>query len=220
MLFPFLIFAEPKEIFDRVAARAPWFAPFSYCTAGFFVLTWLGGCWNSIQEGLRWWSLLGPAIASTLFVGVASLGSTTVLYVAHLAFRGRKAVRPTYRKLFSLNIHCAFVLILGELFNFLLVRTELMQGHNFPLPNRFPLGLDLLILGAKEPNIYLTILLHSTSVFALWYLVVLARGLKPVIASSTARSTAIAATLWLVGVGIVIGIIYRAGGGTIFRVTM
>lgn len=220
MFFPFLIFAEPREVFDGIEARSPRLVPFLYCTLGFFIITWLGGCWNNIREGLRWWSLLGPAMAAILFVEVASHGSSMVLYTACRVFRGEKAGGPTYRRLFSLNIHCALILILGEIVNFLLVRTELMQDYNFPLPHRFPLGLDLLILGVKEPNIYLTVLLHGTSVFVLWYLVVLARGLKYVTGSGMSRSASIAATLWLIGVGAVIGIIYSAGGGTIFRVTM
>jgi hypothetical protein len=220
VLFPFLIIAEPKDIFERVAARAPWFAPLAYCMVGFFIITWLGGCWTNIRAGLQWWSLLGPAAASVFFVGAASIGSTAILYAACGAMREPELERPTYRKLFSLNNHCALVLILGELVNFLLVRAGPMQDYNLPFPNRFPLGLDLLILGVKEPNIYLAILLHSTSVFVLWYLVVLARGLKYLTGSVSARTTAIVITLWLTGMGIIVGIIHSAGGGTIFRVTM
>jgi len=220
MLYPFLIFAEPKEIFNRITFRAPLFGPPAYCTIGFFFITWLGGCWTNIRAGLQGWSLLGPAIASIFFVGVTSLGSTTILYAACGTFRGPEMDRPTYKKLFSLNTHCAFVLILGEVVNFLLVRTGLTQYHNLPFPNRFPLGLDLLLLGAKEPNIYIAVFLHSTSVFVLWYLVILARGLKYITGSSRVRSAAIAATLWLLGVGAVIGIVYSTGGGTMFLITM
>jgi hypothetical protein len=122
--------------------------------------------------------------------------------------------------LFSLNTHCALILILGELINFLLVRTGALQDYSLPLPNRFPLGLDLLLLGAKEPNIYLTILLHSTSIFVLWYFAALAAGLKYTTGSGWARSAAIVTTIWLLGVGLVVGIVYSAGGGTMFRITM
>ena len=220
MLFPFLILAEPKEVFERVAVRSPWLAPLASCTVGFFIILWLGGCWTNIREGLRWWSLLGPAIASTLFVGVASLGTSMVLYSICRVAGGNGSDRPTYRALFSLNTHCAPILILGELINILLVHSGLLQDFNLVLPNRFPLGLDLLLLGAKEPNIYLTIFLHGTSVFVLWYLAVLARGLKYTTGLSSARSAAIAATVWLIGVGLVIGIVYGAGGGTVFRISM
>lgn len=220
MLFPFLILAEPQKVFERVATRAPWLAPLITCTAGFFIVIWLGGCWTNIREGLRLWPLLGPAIASILFVGMASVGSAAALCAACRAVRSRCSDGRTYRSLFSLNIHCAVILVLGELFNFLLVRAPMVQDWDLPLRNRFPLGLDLLLLGVKEPNIYLTILLHGTSIFILWYLVALAAGLKHITGLSSARSAAIAATVWLLGVGLVVGIVYSAGGGTVFRITM
>jgi len=220
VLYPLLILSEPEEVFKRVAVNSTWLAPLAYCTGGFFVITWLGGCWANLREGLRWWSLLGPAIGSIFFIGTASFASTAMLYASCLVFRCRQSNWPAYRMLFSLNIHCALVLMLGELINFLLVHTNLIQEFNFPFPNRFPLGLDLLILGVKEPNIYLAVLLHSTGVFILWYFVVLTRGLKHLTGSSLTRAAAMAAILWLAGVGAVIGIVYSAGGGTIFRVTM
>jgi hypothetical protein len=220
MSVPILILAEPKEVFPKIAAHSPWFPPFALCVVCFFVVAWLGGCWTSIREGLQWGALLGPAIASILFVALISVGSTAMLYVVFRAIRGHGSAWPSYKTLFSLNTHCALILILGELINVLLVRADLIHLYNPALPNRFPLGLDLLILGAKEPNIYLSVLLHGTSVFILWYLVVLAKGLSYVTGSSPARAAAIAATLWLVGIGFAIGIIYSAGGGTIFRITL
>lgn len=220
MLHSFLILAEPKNVFNRIAADSPWFAPLAYCTGGFFIITWLGGCWTDIRQGLQWWSLLGPAIASTLFIGMAGLGSTAAIYVIYRIIGGQQLAAPMYRSLFSLNIHCAVILVLGELFNFLLVRAPMVQDWDLPLRNRFPLGLDVLLLGVKEPNIYLTIFLHSTSVFVVWYLLVLAAGLKYTTGLSSARSAAIAATVWLLVVGLVVGIVYSAGGGTVFRITM
>jgi hypothetical protein len=157
---------------------------------------------------------------SVLFVGAALLGATTVLYCAEALTLAGSPNRIGYRALFSLNAHCAIIVVLGEAINFLMVHTNILTEYDFPLANRFPLGLDLLILGVKEPNIYLTVLLHSTGAFILWYFVVLTRGLKHLTGSSLIRAAAMAAILWLAGVGAVIGIVYSAGGGTIFRVTM
>ena len=78
MLFPFLILAEPKKVFERLATRSRWLAPLITCTVGFFIITWLAGCWTNIRDGLRLWSLLGPAIASMLIY---------LLMAAVLAFR-------------------------------------------------------------------------------------------------------------------------------------
>ncbi len=220
MLFPLLILAEPKKVFSRIESLAAWFAPLAYCAFGFFVITWLGGCWENISDGLRWWSLLGPAIAAPLIIGATGFGSTAVLYLANRITSLQASNPSTYRSLLSLNLHCMIILILGEMINFLLVRTALLHDNNFPLANRFPLGLDLLLLGAKEPNMYLTIFLHGTSIFIIWYLIVLAKGLSYVTGSSLARSVAIASILWLVGVVFVVGVVYSAGEGTVFRVMM
>jgi TRAP-type C4-dicarboxylate transport system permease small subunit len=219
-MIPFLILAEPQEMFTTIKSRAPWIFSLACCATCFFVVVWLGGCWTNIREGLRWWSLLGPAIVSILFVGVASCGSTMVLYAAQRVVVRQRSNRSTYRTLFSLNTHCLLIVILGEAINFLLMHTEIIQDYDLPLPKRFPLGLDLLLLVAKDPNIYLAILLHGASIFILWYLVVLAKGLKYVSGSNMSRSVATVAALWLVAMALIIGMVHGAGGGTVFHISL
>jgi hypothetical protein len=220
MFSPLLVLADPIEVFRRVESSSPWIGPLIYCTLGLFVITWLGGCWETIADGLRWWSLIGPAVFAPLVVGITGLGSATVLYLVQRIASKPGSNGPQYRTILSLNSHCAIILILGEVVNFLLVHADVVQNLTLPLTNRFPLGLDLLLLGAKEPNIYLSILLHSTSVFVIWYFVVLAKGLRYLIGTSLARSTTPVAVLWLVGVMIAVGGVYGAGGATVFRIVM
>jgi hypothetical protein len=215
-----VVLADPEEIFRDIRDRSRWITPLGYCALVFFLIIWLGGCWTDIREGLRWSSLLVPAVAAIVIVCVLGAASTLLLYVGHRVINGGRSGEPRYRTLFSLNMHCAIILVLGELVNFLLVHTGIPPPGNLPLANRFPLGLDLLLLGAKEPNIYMTILLHSTSAFTVWYLVILARGLRDVAHLSTAQAAAVALTLWLVGVGAILSVVYSAGGGTVFRVVV
>ena len=220
MYFPLLILADPAEVFRRVESRRPWLAPLGYCTLGIFAITWLGGCWENLSDGLRWWSLLGPAVFSPLAVGIACLGSTLVLYFGQQIAIERNLTGSSYGSLFSLNAHGALILILGEAVNFLLVHSRLLQGVRVSLSNRFPLGLDLLLLGAKEPNIYLNIILHSVSVFSIWYLVVIARGIQYLSGVSSLRAALIVGGLWLTMVVFAMSVVHVLGGGTVIRITL
>lgn len=220
MFFPLLVFADPAEVFRMVEYKRPWLAAIGYCTFGMFVITWLGGCWENVSDGLRWWSLLGPAFFSPLAVGIGCLGSTLVLYSALQIGAESKPDGPKFNSFFSLNIHCILILILGEVVNFLLVHSGLAQNLRLALTNRFPLGLDLLLLGVKEPNIYLNIILHSTSVFVVWYLVVLARGIRYLSGVSTGRAALIVGSLWLATVAFALGLVQALDGGTTIRIIL
>jgi hypothetical protein len=134
---------------------------------------------------------------------------------------GRRARGPrAFKTFFSVNIHCGVIFLLGEIVNFLLVRTNLLGEYSTPLPNRFPTGLDLFLVGIDEPNRYLAIILHCTSVFVLWYLVVLSKGIRVITSSGKIRAGVIVAGLWIVAVTIGLGMAYAAGGGTTIRVAL
>lgn len=117
-----------------------------------------------------------------------------------------------------MNIHCGVIFLLGEIVNFLLVQTNVLGGYSTPLPNRFPTGLDLFLVGIDVPNQYLAIILHCTSVFVLWYLVVLSKGIRVITNSGRIRAGVVVAGLWIVAVAIGLGLAYAAGGGTTIRI--
>ncbi len=190
------------------------------CMVVFFGIIWIGGCWHSLSDALTWSYLLGPALISPLFVGIVSVGSTMFLYLMNVVVGGRGRGAQSFKTLFSLNIHCAEILLLGEVINFLLVHASILGESGFPLPNRFPVGLDLILLAVDEPTIYTAILLHSTSCFVVWYLVVLAKGIAGITGSSRGRSALIVASLWFVVVAAALSLSYVAGGGTMIRITM
>jgi hypothetical protein len=102
----------------------------------------------------------------------------------------------------------------------LLVRAGLLGDYTTPLPGRFPVGLDILLLGVDDPNLYLSIILHSTSVFFVWYIVVLSLGIHVVTGTSKARAAVIATTLWCTLVLFAVGMAYAAGGGTTIRIRL
>jgi hypothetical protein len=212
------IFAEPTSSFQSILVKPVWRTAGALITAGFFLLIWLGGCWSDLSQGLKWINLLGPALVSPLIVGTVSLGTTTLLYLLNLILGGQETRSTSFKKLYSLNIHCGAIFLLGEVFNFLLVRSNILGDLPAPLRGRFPVGLDILLLGVDDPNLYLSVVLHSTSVFLIWYLVVLSLGLHVVTGTSKAKAAAISTTLWCTLVLLALGTVYAAGGGTTIRI--
>ncbi len=212
------ILATPDEALKRIANNPRSRLAVMICIGVFFLLAWLNGCWQNFTEAFNWSSLLGPALISPLIVGIVSLGTTSLIYLLHLILN-EKGERPTrFKTFYSVNIHCAVIFLLGEVVNFLLVRTNLLADHPAPLRGRFPVGLDVLLLGSDDPNIYLSIVLHSTSVFLIWYLIVLSLGIRVVTGTSKAKATIIAAALWCTVVLLALGAVYAAGGGTTIRI--
>ena len=214
------VLASPREIFAGIVERPRWRLPALFSVVILFVLLWLGGCWSDLSDALAWPKLLGPALISPLIVGIVSIGSTSFIYLMSAIVRRSEDRAASFRTLFSINVHCGIIFLLGEAVNFLLVRARLLGDDKFLLPNRFPVGLDLLLLGRNQPSIYLAILLHSTSVFILWYLVTLSLGIRSATGSSTLRSTIITISLWCFMVGLALSVVYALGGGTVVRFTI
>jgi hypothetical protein len=214
------IFASPSETFRGIADNPKSWTPLTTCVVIFFLLAWLSGCWQNFTDAFSWSNLLGPALISPLIVGIVSLGTTALIYLLNLILRDPEARSASFKTLYSVNIHCGMILLLGEVVNFLLLRANILGDHPTPLRERFPVGLDILLLGVDEPNLYLSIILHSTSVFLIWYLVVLALGIRVVAGTSKAKTVAIATTLWCTLVLLVLGMVYAAGGSTTIRIRL
>jgi hypothetical protein len=131
---------------------------------------------------------------------------------------GEEARFTRFRSLYSVNIHCGLIFLLGEIVNFLLIRTSLLGDYTPPLRGRFPVGLDLFLLGVEDPSLYLSMILHSTSIFLVWYFVVLSLGISTVTGLSRKKSAAIVMVVWCVTVGMALGAVYAAGGQTTIRI--
>lgn len=216
----FNILATPTEVFEIVVNKPRWLVPTLFCAGTLFLIVWLGGCWQDLSDGLRFGNLLGPALISLSIVVIVSLGTTTFIYLMCALLGGTDRDPQAFKKFFSVNIHCGVIFLLGEIVNFLLVRANTLGKHSAPLPNRFPAGLDFFLVGAADPNVYIAIILHSTSVFVLWYLVVLSMGIRAITGSGRIRAGVIAASLWGVVVVITLGVVYAAGGGTTIRIAV
>jgi hypothetical protein len=213
------ILNSPRETIGKICQEPTWRAAALFSASALFVLMWLGGCWQDLRQGLEWTSILGPALVTPLIVSIVALGTTAAIYA--LIVLGTGGSRwPVFKTLFSINIHCGAIFLLGEIINFLLMRTNILGDHATPLRGRFPVGLDILLLAVDDPNIYLAIILHSTSVFLIWYLVVLSLGIHIATGMSKTRATLISASLWITIVLLALSVAYAAGGDTTLRVRL
>ena len=212
--------ATPNEIFENIRLKPAWRSVLLLSVVSFFVLVWLGGCWSNLSQALEWTNLIGPALISPLIVGIVSLGTTALIYLLNLILGDHEARTKSFKTLYSVNIHCGMIFLLGEVVNFLLVRANILGDHPTPLRERFPVGLDILLLGVDDPNLYLSIILHSTSVFLIWYLVVLSLGISVVTGASKSKAAVITASLWCTLVLLALGAVYAAGGVTTIRIRL
>jgi hypothetical protein len=214
------IFAAPTPYLQEIIPKAAWRTTLAVVTTLFFILIWLGGCWTDLSQGLKWWRVVGPALISPIVVGLVSLGTTTILYFLNLILSGGETPAVKFKTLYSINIHCSLIFLLGEFLNFLLVRSDILSGPASPVRGRFPLGLDVFLLVVNDPSLYLSIVLHSTSVFVIWYLVVLSLGIRLATGISPAKAAIIAIAMWCVLVFMALGAAYAAGGETTIRLKL
>jgi hypothetical protein len=214
----FEILAIPVESLKKIVQQPKILAPLATTSIVLFMIMWLNECWQNIAEGIRWYQLLGPLVSAPTLLVAAVWGSTFVLYLFGIVLNDEQTPPHTFKTLLSINAHCAIIFLLGEVVNFLLARTGILGEHLTPLLGRFPVGLDLLLLAAEDPNIYLSIILHSTSVFLIWYLVVLALGIHLATGMSKARAAFVSASLWITIVLLALCAAYAAGGDTTIRI--
>ena len=78
--------------------------------------------------------------------------------------------------MFSLVSFCGIIFLIGEVLNFILMRLQIIKIGSYILPNRFPIGLDLFLIG-RHPSLPLAIFLHSINPIIIWYFATLSFGL-------------------------------------------
>ena len=116
--------------------------------------------------------------------------------------------------MFSLVSYCGIIFLIGEVVNFILMRIQLFKIPSSVLPNRFPIGLDLFLIG-RHPSLPFAIFLHSINPIIIWYFVVLSLGLYNVAGMNKNSARLVAVLMWAVGVGSVALIASIMGGTTV-----
>jgi len=145
MMNPFTVLFPSKEDFARIKSVPKWKSPYFAVVAGLSLLTWLKSCLRgtSLVADL---SVFGGAFISlsiSLFVLWSMLALS--LYLSSTLFNPDG--KNSYRSMFSLVSFCGIIFLIGEVLNFILLRIQIIKVSSYILPNRFPIGLDLFLLG-------------------------------------------------------------------------
>ena len=117
----------------------------------------------------------------------------------------------SYKAIISVITYCGVIFLLGEITNSLLIHARLIDHTQYTLPDRFPLGLDILLLG-KTIHPAWAILLYSINPFTIWYMAVLSIGLSTVIGLSKIKAIILSMMVWFIVVGFVLGVLVITGG--------
>lgn len=201
-----------RDIFERIESEPMWKTPFFIVVAGTSLLTWLRSCWKGTSF-VADFSVLGGAFVSMVIVlFVVWFVLALLLYLSSALFIPQKKI--TYKSMFSLVSFCGIIFLIGEMLNFILVRLQIIKMDSYILPNRFPIGLDLFLIG-RHPSLSLAIFLHSINPIIVWYFATLSLGLYKVtgMSKNSARFTAL--SIWAIGIGSVALISSVLGGTTI-----
>lgn len=206
------IFAAPIEAFEHLKGKPRWATPFFLVLGGIVLMAWLKSCLRADSVVFDLTILIGTAIGSAIMILLVWFLFAAFVYFAASLLKGGHSL--SYKAAVSIVSYSSLIFLLGEIVNFLLVRTELFDGGSYPVPNRFPIGLDIVLWGG-EADLYLAVLLHSINLFTVWYLAILTIGISTVVGLSRAKSVGLVIAIWALGVGFVLGVVLVAGGTTV-----
>ena len=94
------------------------------------------------------------------------------------------------------------------------MRFQIIKISSYILPNRFPIGLDLFLIG-RHPSLPVAIFLHSINPIIIWYFATLSFGLYNIAGMSKKSARLTALSIWAIGVGSVALIASALGSTTI-----
>lgn len=179
---------------------------------GNVLLTWLKSCLRGSSFVIDFSVLVGSFISiSAILLALWSMLSL-FLYFFSILLDAQKWF--TYRVVFSLVSHCGIIFLVGECINFILLRLGLLKSASLLLPNRFPIGLDLLLIG-KSASISLVVLLYSINPVTIWYFATIALGISMLGGISKKKAGLAVVSAWAIGVAFALLLISALGGTSI-----
>ncbi len=206
------VLSAPSEVFKRMESRPTWKLTFLVVVIGNVLLTWLNSCLRGSSFVIDFSVIVGSFISiSVILLALWSMLSL-FLYFFSILLNAQK--RFTYRIVFSLVSHCGLIFLVGECVNFILLRLRLLKSTSLMLPNRFPVGLDLLLIG-KSPSLSLVVLLHSINPFTIWYFATMAFGISMLGEIDKRRAALVVVSAWAIGVAFALLLISVLGGTSI-----
>lgn len=206
------VLSAPGEVFRRMESRPTWRLAFFVVVVGNVSLTWLKSCLRGSSFVIDLSVIIGSSISISVILFV--LWSMLSLYLYSFSILLNVQKRFTYRIVFSLVSHCGLIFLVGECANFILLRLGLLKSTSLMLPNRFPVGLDLLLIG-KTVSLPLVVLFHSINPFTIWYFATVAFGISMLGGIGKKRAGLAAFSAWAIGISFALLLISALGGTSI-----
>jgi hypothetical protein len=208
MLTPFIFLVAPRKVYDILKLKSQWIAPIVLTVLGLVGKVWIENPWRSQTLIFQTHSLYISIVSVTIFIIALWSVIAAFLYLSIFLMDAGNGV--TFNNLFSIVAYCGIIMMLDEISNVLLVRTNVIDSALFALPHRFPIGLDILVSGASQNSAW-GILLHSVNPFIIWYFIYLSIGLSIVTGLSKIKTRTLSFFLWFIAVGFIVSIYFITG---------
>jgi hypothetical protein len=208
MMTPFTFLITPRKVYEKIKLRPHWVVPFVIAVVGLILKTFLSNTWGTQSFFFQVHSLYLYVIITTILVIILWSAISIFLYLSIFLINTDNNV--TYKSLFSIVSYCGLIFLLGEISNYLLISTDIIDSMLYTIPKRFPIGLDLLTLGNSPPPA-LAIFLHSINPFSIWYFTLLSMGLSIVTDLSKPKARLLSFIVWLIAVGLAMSVLLITG---------
>lgn len=128
----------------------------------------------------------------------------TVLYLLSGIFGTQE---QKFKECFVVVVYSEIILILMSIVTVLLLHLKGFDSLHHPTDLQPVIGLDV-FMADKASNLPLFTILNSVNPFSIWYLAVLSLGFSIMTNFSKARSTVLVTTVWLLGVGLQVALLF------------
>lgn len=206
------VLSAPSEVFRRMESHPTWRLIFLVVVAGNVLLTWLKSCLRGPSFVINLSVIAGSFISISVILLLLWSVLSLFLYLFSILLNAQR--RFNYRIAFSLVSHCGIIFLVGECANFILLRLGLLKSTSLLLPNRFPIGLDLLFIG-RVPSLSLVVVSHSINPFTIWYFATMALGISMLWGISKSKAGLVVISAWAISIALTLILISAAGGTSI-----
>ena len=208
IITPFTFLIAPQKIFKNLKSKPQWVAPCIVVVLGLIVKAMLSNSWGNQSLIYQAQSLYLNGIMATLLVVFLWSAISIFLYLSIFLMSANNGV--AYKIVFSIVSYCGVIILLGEISNYLLIRANIINSMFYLLPQRFPIGLDLLVVDTS-PHPALAVFLHSINPFSIWYFTILSVGISIVTDLGKTKASTLSFILWFIAVGFAISVLLITG---------
>ncbi len=208
----FMVLSAPGEVFVRLRSSPTWGVAFLFVVGGNSLLTWLKSCWRGSSFVIDLSVLAGALISVSLSLFLLWSLLALFLYCSSILLNSWR--KFGFRTMFSLVSYCGIIYLVGEIVNFALARIEVIKNSSYILPNRFPIGLDLILIG-RHVSLPMAVFLHSINPFTIWYLVPLSIGLCTMTGMDGGKARVTVLSVWAFAVGAIAFLTHAIGGTSV-----